>query len=96
MESCCPAPGSLPEIKLHPPTWLGTCCLPAEPWCLGFLDAVPALKGLALSSHCRTSVLVQRARQDWGLGSGEGVGRELLVTWTCGKAGREYAGESGV
>lgn len=22
---------------------------------------------------------------DWGLGSSEGVGGELLVTWTCGK-----------
>lgn len=96
MENCCPALGSLPEIKLHPPMWLGTCCLPAESCCLGFPDVVTALKELALSCYCRTSVLVQRAQQDWGLGSGEVVGGELLVNWTCGKAGREYAGNSGM
>lgn len=45
----CPAAGSLPKIKLHPPLQAGTCRLPAEPCCLGLPDMASALKGLVLS-----------------------------------------------
>lgn len=49
VEGIHPALESLPEIKLHPPGWPGTCHFPAEPYFLGLPGPVSTLKGLVLS-----------------------------------------------